>query len=433
MKNLPKPIEVQAKRLLELAELAKADREPELQDAIIAAAVSNNLGLAGTLTKILQVRAIEEQLRGVPFREPSSSDHTTGGDSRRIVLIGLTQNNGDQFLYPLDALNQHAFIAGGSGTGKTNLLYSIGLQTMSHCPVWFVDRDKADYRHLLRMRKDLLILDVQDLRFNPLEVPNGVDPRHHAVAAITIFMKSNSLLDGSENMGSRALSELYEERGIFDGGSNYPSLYDLRDKIKSYRVNRYSRDASFQDSLLNRLDAYLIAAPDTYHCSHGFPIADLASRNIVFEVRGLSERHTRCLVNWLLFGLFMHRIANGMRGNTLRNLVIVDEAKYLVPRGYNENLGFAPIATLLAQSREAGIGLIFADQTADLDDAVMVNSRLKIAMRMGSGLDIERIGRTFALAEDQQAYISKLDVGEAIVRMPAVDPFLIAIPRVRLG
>jgi len=430
---LPKPTEVQTKRLLELAELAKADKEQFYQDAILAATLGNDVRLANTLTRMLHVRAVQEQLHGVPFRVPQLQDLYAGFSRDKLALLGIVFNSETPFAYPFDWLNQHGFIGGGTGTGKTNALYGIALQTMQHCPVWVFDRDKQDYRHLLRLKPELLVLDATELRYNPFEVPPGVKAEHHMTAALTVFMKSNSLLDGSENLGTKALYELYEARGIFQGKDAYPTLFDLRDKIKSYKLNPYSRDAGYRDSLLNRLESYVLAAPELYGCSRGFPIAELAERSMVLEVKGLHERHGRCLLNWVLFSLFLYRIANGQRGNTLRNLVIIDEAKWAAPPGYNENLGFVPLASVLAQSREAGLGIIIADQTADLNDAVFVQSRLKMCLRLGSGTDIERVRKTFALSDEQAAHISKLDVGEAIVRIPREDPFRIRIPRVRLG
>jgi hypothetical protein len=337
------------------------------------------------------------------------------------------------FLWRFDWLNQHAYIGGASGTGKTNALYGIALQVMRYVPVIIFDREKQDYRHLLRLNPSLMVFDNNEFIFNPLEVPSGVKPAHHITAFVSIFSKSNALLDGSIAMCTKAVHELYEQYKIFDGGTEFPTLFDLYDKVKSYKIARYSRDAGYQDSILNRLDCYLIESPRAYGHSRGFPVRELVERSFVPEVKGLSERHSRCLLSWLLYSIFLYRIANAHRGNALRNLVIIDEGKWAAPPGFNQNTGFVPLASILAQSREAGLGILLADQTANLDESIFVQSRLKMCFRMGSGEDIERIRKTFALSKEQAAHIPKLDTGQAIVRIPRVDPFLVKVPRVRLG
>jgi len=432
MSQLPE-VRISVDKLVQLAELAKLDREPWVQDVLRAAVVSGNVALANDIGHILHISAIEEVLRGIPFRTATVTELLEHVDTEKAALLGIVLGTDTPFLYPFDWLNQHAYVGGASGTGKTNALYGIALQVMRHCPVWWFDRDKEDNRHLIRLRPDIQVFDAQNFIRNPLEVQPGVKPTHQITVFMNIFTKYNALLDGSYSMGSKAVYQLYEEHKVFEGSTDYPTLYDFLDKVKSYKVSRYSRDAGYQDSIVNRLESYLLETPEVYGYSRGFPIEELAQRSFVLEVKGLSERHSRCRLAWLLYDLFLWRIANSQRGNALRNLVVIDEGKSIAQPGYNANIGFVPLASILAQSRETGLGIILADQTAHLDESIFVQSRLKMCFRMGSGEDIERIRKTFALSREQAAHIPKLDTGQAIVRIPKVDPFLIKVPRVRLG
>lgn len=420
--------------LVKLAELANVDRDPDMRDAILAAGISGNSHLTQDLRDALHMQALEQVLRDVPYRIPTPEELYDGLSSDELALLGVVIDADVPFFYPFNGLNAHGFVGGGSGTGKTNLLYGIALQTMTHCAVWIFDRDKQDYRHLLRLNADVLVLDVQDnLVLNPLQVPQGVKPKDWLTAFVTIFCKSNSLLDGSEALLLKAVYALYEQHGIFGGSDDFPTLFDLLDQVRSYTFRRFSREAGYQDSIVNRLESYLIACPTTYSYARGFSIAELSQKSLVLEVKGLTERHARCLMNWILYSLFLYRIAHGQRGNVLRNLVIIDEGKWAAPPGYNQNIGFVPLAAILAQSRDAGIGIVLADQTANLDECIFVQSRLKITFRLGSGEDIQRVRKTFALSQEQADFIPRLDVGKAIVRVPKIDPFLVRIPKVRLG
>jgi hypothetical protein len=158
MRQLPE-VRISADKLVELAELAKLDREQWVQDCIRAAVVSNDVALANDVGRILHISAVEEVLRGVPFRLASATELLEHVDPRKAAVIGIVLDTDTPFLWPFDWLNQHVYIGGASGTGKTNLLYSIALQAMRVLPVIIFDRDKQDYRHLLRLNPNLMVFD----------------------------------------------------------------------------------------------------------------------------------------------------------------------------------------------------------------------------------------------------------------------------------
>jgi DNA helicase HerA-like ATPase len=418
--------------LIRLAEAAKIEDRRYVQDAILAVVASDDGELATDLSEVLQIAAAQEILRGTPFRTPQPEDLLDGVEAERSLLLGKVAETTLPFLYPEDWLTQHAVVLGASGTGKTTLIILIALQLLERSVnVIITDRDKQDYRHLLRLARNLLVFDAREsFAFNPLQVQPGIRPEHSLDLFVIAFSKSNNLLDGSENMLRKAVYSLFERRGILEGTESYPTLYDLLYKIRSFRFRGNSRQFGFQDSLINRLEAYLAEAPQMYAYSKGFSVADLAAMSFVLEVKGLGERHARFLSNHLLYQLFLHRIATGQRGNRLQNLVIFDEAMWLAPvLKSTEQLGFPPIAMLLSQAREVGLGILLASQTAAMDPSIFVNSRLKIAFRLGSGVDQEAMAKAMALTPEQRAHFPKLGVGEAIVRMPGLDPFLINTPR----
>lgn len=90
------------------------------------------------------------------------------------------------------------------------------------------------------------------------------------------------------------------------------------------------------------------------------------------------------------------------------------------------------MATVLSQARTTGLSLLSADQGAQLERALFVNSTTKLCFRLGDGHDIETMRKAMALTREQADYIPKLDTGEAIVRIPKEDPFVIKTPKVKL-
>ena len=418
---------------IKLAEIAKLDKEPAIQNALQTIAITNDPQLAEDVAQILQPIAMQELLNGKPFGHPPSAE-INQTYQELCVFLGLVPDAEYPLCPPIRQFNQHCYVGGASGTGKTNLLQGVALQIMPNCPVWIFDREKQDYRHLLRLVPSLIVFDAQtDFVCNPLEVHTPVKPKDHLAAFVAIFTKTHGLLGGAEAMLIKVLNGLYGRHGVFDGSDKFPTLFDLLDDIKDLRLHPVSRQAGYRDSIVNRLEAELATNPDMYQYVKGFPLEELAANSFVLEIKGLSEKQGRFLVTMQLFSLFQWRIARHERGNDLRNLVVIDEGKWIAPPGFNENIGFTPLDYVLAQSRETGLGVVIADQTANLAESVFVQSRLKICFRLGSGADIDRVRKTFALTKEQADYIPKLDVGEAIVRIPKLDPFLIKVPRVRLG
>jgi len=425
--NIMLPVE----RLIKSAEIAKLDKNKNIQKVIMAIAATNDMQLAKDISETINLKAVYEHLQYFPFTTPSNEVFDKNLLRQKFLIIGKIKKTDKPFIYPLALFNQHGLVLGGTGTGKTNLLYGLILQSMKQeIPVCIFDKDKEDYRHLRRFRPDLLIFNAQKMPFNPLAPPTNVPIKYWLPVFVQVFSKSNSLLDGSESLLLRAMTELYRKFGVFNGNDTYPTVTDLNDKVRSYSFKGNRREAGFQDSILNRLGAYIALNKDVYEYSKGIPIEWLARQSFVLEVKGLTERIARFTMNIFLYALFLHRIASGQRGNNLKNLVVVDEAKWLAPPGFNEHLSFSPLTYVLAQAREVGIGMIIADQTAQLDDAVFVNSRLKVCFRLGSGVDMEKAQRTMALTKEQADYIPKLDTGECIVRIPREDPFVVETLRV---
>jgi DNA helicase HerA-like ATPase len=421
-----------ARPFIELAEDARLDKEGFVQDWIEAASLDRTGETAQGLAEFLQFHAVDEQLRGVPFYKPSEEGlYQDFPNTTRLLGLGFAEGSGIPIVLPVDTGNRHIAIWGQSGAGKTTLLRLITHQARKHCSVIVVEREKEDFRNMVRVG-DFLVFDAQkSLVWNPPEVHAPLTPEQTITTLVAIFSKSFGLLIGSQSLLQKVLYEIFRERGIFDGSRNYPTLHDLRAKIASLNLRPYSRTGQSQDSLLNRLDGMLFESPRTYAYSKGFPVSQLANKSFVLEVKGLNEHHARFLVMHLLYTLFLYRIRTGDRGNFLKNLCIIDEARWLAVPGHNESLGFSPLSDVMAMSREAGIGLCLASQTANLDDSVFQNTRLKIAFKLGDGKDMRRVGQAMKLTKEQEDHVPRLKTGQCIVSTEGVEPFVMNVPHIR--
>ncbi len=71
---------------------------------------------------------------------------------------------------------------------------------------------------------------------------------------------------------------------------------------------------------------------------------------------------------------------------------------------------------MLAEVRKYGESLIIVDQIPNqLTPEVLKNTNTKIVHRIFAADDKEAIGNTMALEKEQKEFLSKLDVGRAIV------------------
>ena len=421
--------------LMRWGEIAKLKKNQAFQNMIMSSCLSGDLSVMKDVEPFVKLKAIEEIFREFPFQQPSEEVSKHDVFNERAIIIGKVKDEKRFFTYPIDWLNQHSVITGGSGTGKTNLLYGIILQCMNKgIPVIIFDKDKTDYRHLRRLNEDLMIFNANEVPLiNPLAPPSGVNPKHWLSIFIQVFAKTHDLLGASEAFLIEAVSKLYEEFGVFSGNDTCPTMIDLYEKIKSYSFRGNSRKSGYQDSIMNRLEAYVSLNPELFEYSKCVPIEWLLRHSFVYEVKGLVDRMARFMMTILLYSIFIYRIANGQRGNVLKSLVVIDECKWLAPYGFNENIGHSALSSILSMGREVGLGLILADQTAKLEDSVYVNSMLRICMRLQNGEDIMKTARTMSLSKEQADYIARLDRGECIIRIPKEDPFVIETLKVNLG
>lgn len=432
--NLPISQRFRIENLIRTVEAAKLDKDPVMRNLIFACAADNDFSLVEDIMPIMNLKAVYERLNGIPFTSPSQeiSSHDVFND--RAIIIGRVKGEERLFTYPIDWLNQHSVITGGSGTGKTNLLYGIVLQCMQKgIPVIIFDKDKTDYRHLRRINPNLLVFNANKVPvFNPLAPPPGVDSIHWLNAFIQIFAKSHDLLGASEAVLIKACVNLYKKFGVLEGNDEYPTLIDLYEKIDSYSLGGNKNSGGYQEPAKNRLEAYVKLNPELYEYSKCIPLDYLLQHSFVYEVKGFTDRMARFMMTILLYAIFLYRIANCERNNALKTLILADECSWLAPYGFNKKIGQTPLASILSMGREAGLGLVLASQTAKLEDSVYVNSMLRICLRLQNGEDIEKTGKTLALTEEQTDYIAKLDRGEAIVRIPREDPFLMETLKVNI-
>ncbi len=329
-----------------------------------------------------------------------------------------------------EQLTQGMLIVGRSGAGKTTLLYGLFRQFITNkVPVLAIDF-KKDYRHLIQAHPDIIVIPWEYLRFNPLKPPEGVSPIRWLQDLAEVFSHSNALLSGSKNYFMIQLHKLYETYEIFEGKTNYPSLFEFQELLGDSKYSLASKDARYMETVRNRIDVLILALDKVLDCGDGFPLSALLEKNVVIEMEGLAEDIQNFLIETILVWIYNYRLASGQRGE-LRHCIIFDEAKRVFDRNkeLNPAAGIPIIDIITDRAREFGEALIVADQEpGKLTDSIKANTYTKIMLSLGSGKDISEMSRCMGLNKDQMNCSYALGVGQGVVKMAGADPLKIIIP-----
>jgi len=377
------------------------------------------------LERDLQIRKAEKDLSLNPFHTQRKEE--IEGFLARVGFVdeekvfGLTE----------ERLKTHILLCGQSRIGKTQTIYLIISSLAKRKKILVIDF-KRDYRGLVRILDDIIVLRWSDLKINPLASPPFVKSGEWLQVFSDIFSQAFGLLYGSNFYLRDKVNTLYETFGVYSGSKNYPSLFELEELLESKQTSgRVTKD--YQERIKNRVKEVILSLGSVVDCSFGYPLEDLLlQKNVVLEMDGLSRALSIFLVNLLLSWIFVYRINRGERGDKVTNVIVIDEAK----RIFDKNLeklpveGIPIITTLVSQIGEFNIGLIIGEQIPSmLANGIKANTGTVISFRLSNGKDIQEMAKTMNLKKKETEYFSRLSIGQAIVRTIGVkEPFLMKVP-----
>ena len=131
----------------------------------------------------------------------------------------------------LDQLTRHAFIAGLTGSGKTNtLMHILAKAVAAGIPFLVIEPAKTEYRELLGHRslaQHLRVFtlgreQVAPLRVNPFEAAPGVDVSTHLDMLKAVFTASFAMWVPLPQVLEQCLIDVYTERGWDFASADHP-------------------------------------------------------------------------------------------------------------------------------------------------------------------------------------------------------------------
>ena len=394
---------------------------------------------------------MDQVLKGHPFPYPTqaSFDRLLQGPA---ITLGQVIHPRKTIIarYNLDWLCMPTFVAGQPMAGKTQFLLCLATQALfAGRNIAAFEIEKHDFSGLTKfvhelkqtgdpryqhMPEVITLTRNHPLPINPTEVHWPLAPDETRTLFVETFCREYGVLDAGEPILRRAVDSLYTKRGIYDGGDEFPTLKDVLIEVASVKeifgskITPSSRLGNARDSLLNKIDGLLATNRQMFQDKKGYPLSELVRRSFVCEMHSMDDKAARFVAQILLRNIIKYCIATNRMDCGLQSLIVVDEAKWFAPPVPSNSPQGSNLARTIALAREAGLGFLIADQTTDVDSALLRYSALKVCFRLGAGQDIVAMGESLGLNIEQARCIRKLGVGEAVMGMPEQEAVLMKAP-----
>ena len=398
-----------------------------------------------------------------------SSPPRISADKQKLRLgeVYTGGSPGPAYEVAVDALCKHVFVAGVTGSGKTNTI--IGLLkslTASDRHFLIIEPSKTEYRSMLHepgLASGLKIFTlgnalVSPFFLNPFEAGPDIPIGYHLDLLKSVFAASFGMWTPLPQILERCLQMVYVDQGwdlvtgangrFIDGpvpAQAWPTLSDLIEKV-SETIPTLGYDekitADMSAALLTRLQGLGRGAKgqmlDT-RLSTDF--SQILQQNVVFELEGIGDDDEKAFVMGLLMTRLIQARRREEKSGTLRHLMVIEEAHRLlanVPPKASEESSNArgkaveTFSNLLAEVRSYGQGILIADQVpTKLAPDVIKNTNQKIIHRVVAGDDREVLAAAMAMDEHQKRALAILRLGQAVVFADGDNgPLKIRIPEV---
>lgn len=374
---------------------------------------------------------------------------STSSEQERVINIGKIYHMGKEedteVSLDVNSFASHCFIAGSTGSGKSNTSYRI-LDEMLRNNVKFlvIEPAKGEYKKDLGGINGINIFctnpnQYRMLRLNPFKFNENLHVLEHLDRLIEIFNACWPMYAAMPAIFKEAIEKSYEKCGwelsnsihIDNGRNKFPTFVDLLETLPEIINNSsYSADSKgdYTGALVTRVKSMTTGISGQIFC-HANDIDDkvLFDENTIVDLSRVGAAETKSLIMGILvMKLNEHRMATTVGENVpLHHVTVLEEAHNLLKRTSTDqsqegsNLmgkSVEMISSSIAEMRTYGEGFIIIDQSPTaVDISAIKNTNTKIIMRLPEQGDCEAIGKAMALNEDQINELSKLGKGKAVI------------------
>ena len=346
----------------------------------------------------------------------------------------------------LNSFTSHCFIAGSTGSGKSNTTsVLLGALITKNIPFLVIEPAKGEYKQEFGSLPGIHIFSTnprygQMLRLNPFWFDaENIHVLEHLDRLIEIFNACWEMYAAMPAILKAAAEQIYIRKGwdilnsvyLGEGKPKFPTFADmlavLPEIIKS---SSYSTDTQgdYTGALVTRVASLANGISGQIFCAD-MAIDDsvLFDENTIVDLSRVGSSETKSLIMGLLvMKLTEYRTAQAIGSNSkLRHITVIEEAHNLLKRTStaqgqeSANLigkSVEMISNSIAEMRTYGEGFIIVDQSPTaVDISAIKNTNTKIIMRLPEKSDCEAVGNAMALGEDQVKELAKLPTGVAAV------------------
>jgi hypothetical protein len=212
-----------------------------------------------------------------------------------------------------------------------------------------------------------------------------------------------------------------------------PTIHDLHRLIQVKKYSQHARTARYQESALNRLEGIIASMGKTltYPC---IALEELAKRNVIFDIQGLTSEQQIFVTNILLTWLFYYKLYHNDENY---HFVGIDDAQLVFDRSfeYRPDHGLPIISHLISTVRKSKVNVLVAGQIpSQLASSIHANSFTKIMFSLAYGKDIDCMAQSMGLSNvEQLQYCHRLGLREIVVKFSGryQEPFLAHVPEVQ--
>ncbi|MCK2243653.1 MULTISPECIES: ATP-binding protein [unclassified Crossiella] len=405
-------------------------------------------------------RPPRRELPGIRLIEAPDFDVTPEhiGEIDLGEILDVANQPAGQFTVTSQTINRHTFVAGATGSGKSQTVRHLLEQLHNAGVSWLViESAKAEYARMAgRIGADQVAVirpgdpDAIPVSLNPLEPEPGFPLQTHIDLVRALFLAAFEATEPFPQVLSHALTRCYTDRG-WDPvlstparpgtGLTYPSLGDLQQTARQV-VGNIGYGKEITDNVRGFIDVRIGSlrqgAPGRFfEGGHPLDVTDLLGRNVVLEIEDIgSDQDKAFVIGAVLIRLYEHLRVHRVEAEgtvPLQHVTVIEEAHRLLKRvepGSPAAHAVALFTSLLAEIRAYGEGIIVAEQIpSKIVPDVIKNTALKIVHRLPAADDREAVGATMNLDDAQSRHIVSLPPGRAAAFTDGMDrPIRIAVP-----
>lgn len=405
----------------------------------------------------LTVNTIAEFGRGVFTLD----NHTQSGDLPLGHIFHMGQKEESVVSLDTNSFTSHCFIAGSTGSGKSNTSYVL-LNEFYKQQISFlvIEPAKGEYKSEFANLPGIHIFSTnprygQMLQLNPF----WFDAEHihvleHLDRLIEIFNACWEMYAAMPAILKSAAERIYALKGwdllnsvyLGSGAPQFPTFADLLAVLPEIiKTSGYSSDTQgdYTGALVTRVASLANGIAGQIFCSgYAIPDSTLFDENTIVDLSRVGSTETKALIMGLLvMKLTEYRTAQATGSNhELRHITVLEEAHNLLKRtSTNQGQDTANllgksvemISNSIAEMRTYGEGFIIIDQSPTaVDISAIKNTNTKIIMRLPEKADCEAVGNAMALNEDQTKELAKLPTGVgAVIQNNWLETALVKIHR----